>query len=270
MCSGISVFGWIRFPDTSGDQLPGGGFRPTAIGGRGCGRRVEDAGDGGRGAAQGGGLMKAVFRKAAHSHEKCGLHVADGFGEVAQAGIFNRLHFGGGEFVRCEIGTRFAHPDQRAVVEDEVVGEEIAGIREAFGEQSPEAATTDFRARAGESFNRSFWVFSCGFSDGGFDFHPVAHGGDLTKRNTGLGHAEGARIHAEEQHAFGGGAEAVEVRLVRLPGVVERVIGVGNRWGEGESGEFAGEASGRFDPCGVWVHGVDFHARSNKMRARGK
>ena len=80
-------------------------------------------------------------------------------------------------------------------------------------------------------------VFGIGFADGAGDAHPVADGGDFSEGHAGLGHAVGAGIHAQQEDAFVALAEAPEVVAVALPGVVERVVGVGDGIGEGEGAE---------------------------------
>ena len=75
---------------------------------------------------------------------------------------------------------------------------------------------------------------------------------DFAEGDSGLGHAVGAGVHAHEEDSLGAGAVFFEVIGVRLPGVFEGVVGVGDWFGEGEAVEVFSKGVG----CGdEWVHG---------------
>src|SRR5262245_45932971 len=70
-----------------------------------------------------------------------------------------------------------------------------------------------------------FWCI-----DHGTDAKPVAHGGDLTKGDAGLRHAERSGIHTEKHDALRGGSNPKQIFLVRFSGVTQRIVNVGDRW----------------------------------------
>src|SRR2546423_13286883 len=70
--------------------------------------------------------------------------------------------------------------------------------------------------------------------DRGLDLEPVADSGDLAEGDAGLGHAERAGIHPEEEDAFRIVAVTPEIKLVGAPGVMERVVNVGDGRRESE------------------------------------
>ena len=57
---------------------------------------------------------------------------------------------------------------------------------------------------------------------------PIAHGGHFAKGHAGLRHAEGPGVHADEHHALAALGVALQVLLVHVPGVVQRVVHVGD------------------------------------------
>ena len=63
---------------------------------------------------------------------------------------------------------------------------------------------------------------------------PTSHRFDLAKRHTGLHHAKGPRVHADEQRFLVAAAKPFEVAAMNVPGVLERVVDAGNRRRETE------------------------------------
>ena len=109
----------------------------------------------------------------------------------------------------------------------EVLGEETVRRPESLPEESPEAATADFGAVAGETGHRLAGMLALRPADWQIDAQPVPHRGDLAERHAGLGHAEGARIHAKEEDlARAGRRVPAEVGLVRRPGVIQGPVDV--------------------------------------------
>src|SRR2546423_3259483 len=80
--------------------------------------------------------------------------------------------------------------------------------------------------------------------DRGLDLEPVADSGGLAEGDAGLGHAERAGIHPEEEDAFRSVAVTPEIKLVGAPGVMERVINVGNGRRESETVDGVAEMAG--------------------------
>src|SRR5690606_7727090 len=62
-----------------------------------------------------------------------------------------------------------------------------------------------------------------------------------------LHHAEGARVHADEDDPAPALAEAAQVELVRREGVLQRVVDAGDGRGEAHRGEPRREAAGGLD-----------------------
>ena len=143
--------------------------------------------------------------------------------------------FGSGEFIGREVATALAHPDERAVVEHEVIGEKGLGFAKAGGEEPPETFSADLAAGAGEAGDGAFGVLGEGDINGRVDTQPVAHGGDLAEGHAALGHTERAGVHSKEYDTLGAGSVAGEIGGVRFPSVAERIVGVGDRQGEAEA-----------------------------------
>src|SRR5690606_8977425 len=169
--------------------------------------------------------------------------------QVVAAGGVHGGAFVGGELVGGEVRAGGGHPHERAIVEHEVVAEEVFGGAEFLRKQAPEAAAADLGARAGEAGDGALGVFGEGDVHGLVDADPIAHGGDFAEGHAGLRHAEGAGDHAEEDGAFGRAAEAFQIGAVRSPGVAQGVVGAVHRRGEGEPvngvAEFGGEGDER-------------------------
>lgn len=172
--------------------------------------------------------------------------------EVRLAGFFDGDEGGGGQLVGGEVGSGIFHPDEGAVVGDEVVGEELFGSSELFSEQSPEATTGDFRAFAVEAGNGALGVFVFGGADFAGDFEPVADVVYFAEGDAGLGHAVGAGVHAHEEDALGFGAVLFEIVDVRFPCVFEGIVGMSDGGGEGEAAQVLAKGVGG---VGEGVHG---------------
>src|SRR5690606_30665151 len=106
------------------------------------------------------------------------------------------------QFVRSEVATAFIHEYQRTVVDDEVGGKEVFRRTELITEESPEPASAHFAARAVKASHRTFGMLPRWLAHRSTDPQPVAHGSHLSEWHAGLGHAEGSRIHAHENHAL--------------------------------------------------------------------
>lgn len=62
-------------------------------------------------------------------------------------------------------------------------------------------------------------------SDGQLDAHPIADGGNFTEWHPRLGHAEGPRIHPQEENLTRSGCRVPsQVGLVARPGIVQRAV----------------------------------------------
>jgi len=71
--------------------------------------------------------------------------------------------------------------------------------------------------------------------------------GDFAEGDSGLGHAVGAGVHAEEEGLLLAVTEAGEVVAVPVPGVFEWVVSAGDRIGEFELTKIFVQICGGFD-----------------------
>jgi hypothetical protein len=86
-------------------------------------------------------------------------------------------------------------------------------------------------------------VLARGFRDPAGDAEPVAHEAHLAERYAGLRHPERAGIHADEHGLDARADVALEVALVRLARVDERVVDVRHRRAERERVDGRGDAA---------------------------
>ena len=139
------------------------------------------------------------------------------------------------QFFRDDVPTLLGvlEEQQRAIIMDQVLGEESLGLAETFLEQTPEAATADLGSVAGEAGDLLARMLFFGTPDRHLQPHPVADGGDLAERHAGLGHAERSGIHPQEEHLLRpGGGISTQIGLVRSPRVVQRLVDVVRGRGE--------------------------------------
>lgn len=83
-----------------------------------------------------------------------------------------------------------------------MIAKEILGGPEAGSEESPESFTADLAALTRETENGSLRLFVDGPANFSLETEPIAHGADLTERNSGLSHAERSGIHAKKEDAL--------------------------------------------------------------------
>lgn len=245
---------WLGLPDALFDELLGGLAGPVAIGEWAGGAGVEDAADFEASAEGVFGTLSAGLRKGTNAYDPFGIEGGDDFAEVGVAELFHGLGFAGGELVRGAVATAFLHENEGAVIGHKMLLEEVFSRAKTLGEEAPEAAAADFGVFAGKAGDAAFGVLVLGMSDFRFDLHPVAYRGDFAKGHAGLGHAEGARVHADEDDTFFAFAVTAEVELVRNAGVFERIVNVGRGRGEGEGGEAAAEITRGLDESGGGGH----------------
>ena len=107
----------------------------------------------------------------------------------------------------------------------EMIGEEGLRLAEALLEQAPETTAADLGTVAGKAGDLLPRMLLVGSTDGHLEPHPVADGGDFAEGHAGLRHAEGAGIHAQEEHLLrAGGGITTQVGLMGSPGIVQRLI----------------------------------------------
>mmetsp|Transcript_25877 Transcript_25877/g.64639 ORF Transcript_25877/g.64639 Transcript_25877/m.64639 type:complete len:206 (-) Transcript_25877:466-1083(-) len=137
------------------------------------------------------------------------------------------------EGVRRDVAPAGGHENQGAVVVDEEVREEaerVGGRAVVVTRPAPETRAADLAAGACEAGDFAVGVLPRGRAHGAVrvgDQHPVADHGDVAERHAGLRHAEGAGVHADEENGLVG-REFAHVGVVDAPGVVQRVVSVGD------------------------------------------
>src|SRR5207248_4695583 len=131
-----------------------------------------------------------------------------------------------GEFVRRSISPARLTKRQWAIIHHHVFLEKFRSRAKAFREQSPQALAANFTARAIESHHRPLRMFVPCMINSCVNTQPIAHGGDLTERDTGLRHTKRTGIHSEEYHAPMAISVAPHVDLMRAPGVDDRIVNV--------------------------------------------
>ena len=138
------------------------------------------------------------------------------------------------QFVRRPIPTAGFNKSQWTIVRDQMFAKKVFGRAESFREQFPQTLTTDLIPLARETGHAPLWMLVRRTANFCFDAEPVAYGRDLAERDAGLHHAERAGIHAEKQDAFTTVRVTLQIRLMRSPGVFERVVNVRDRRSEAE------------------------------------
>ena len=144
------------------------------------------------------------------------------------------------QFLRDDVATLLGvlEEQERTIVVDEMFGEEGFSRPEAFLAETPQTSAADLRTVTGKTGHLLARVLFLWPTDRHLQPHPVPHGGDLPERNTSLGHPEGSRIHAQEEHLLRPrGRVASQIGLVRGPGVVQRLVDEVRRRRKGASGQ---------------------------------
>ena len=115
--------------------------------------------------------------------------------------------------------------EQRAVVVDQMIGEEGLGLAETFLKEPPETSAADLGPMAGETGHLLARVLFLRPSDRHLQPHPIPDRSDFPERHAGLGHPERSRVHAQEEHLLRPRSRvATQIGLMRSPGVVQRLV----------------------------------------------
>src|SRR4051812_16414574 len=107
------------------------------------------------------------------------------------------------------------------------VEECVRGI-EPLSKQSPQSFATYFASLTCESGNKPFWMLFGWRPNRCFDFKPIANCRDLAERYPGLDHTERAGIHSQKDDALPVVTVLSQVSFMRFPGIIERVVDVGD------------------------------------------
>ena len=172
---------------------------------------------------------RTFLREVADADEPFGLENADDFAEMFVACGKQSFALARQQFVRSAVASAFFHERERTIIQNDVLPEKILRITETFGEQSPQTFAADFAPVTIEAEHRAFRIFFSRLVDLRTNPEPIAHGRDLSERNSGLRHAERAWIHSEKDHALRAIAVAAEIKFVRAPRVSERVVNMRDR-----------------------------------------
>merc|ERR1712034_53556 len=188
------------------------------------GARVEDLPD--PNGPSGQAILGAPRREGADADHPLGFEDP---GEVEQEAIAGRkegLAFARRQLVGGAVAAAFFHEDQGAVIGDEVLLEKTLRSPKMRGHRAPEPRPAHFAPRAGKALDRALGIDSGGLGHRCLDAQPVPNPAHLAEGDAGLRHAEGAGIHAEEDHAPPPGRVAPEVGVVGTLGVLDGVVDV--------------------------------------------
>lgn len=170
---------------------------PAPVGGGAGGAGVQDAANRQatvtqRGSGPVGGELADADDplRLAPSHQAAEGFVAGG----KQVGLL-----GGWQFVGGAVAARIFHEHQRAVVVDEELLAKGCGRFEPVASPAPEPSAANLAAAAGKALDWSLGVEDRWLIDRFLNAEEITDEPDLAEGDTGLGHAPGARVHAEQQ-----------------------------------------------------------------------
>src|SRR4029077_12463662 len=106
------------------------------------------------------------------------------------------------QLVRRAVASTLFDEDQRTIIQDDMFFEKALGISEARREQAPEPASADFGAVTFETGDGPPWMLAKRTAHQASNSEPVANGGHFAEGHARLGHAERARVHAQEDDSF--------------------------------------------------------------------
>lgn len=98
---------------------------------------MKNPSDGGRVPKSFRGGFELSFGVGSHPDEILGLELLDESLDVGLAGLFDGCEGRCGDLVGSQVCAGVLHPDQRAVVGDEVLLEKVFGAAESLGEEAP-------------------------------------------------------------------------------------------------------------------------------------
>jgi hypothetical protein len=171
-------------------------------------------------------LGGATRGEISHTDDPIRLEHPNDFAQVIVAHSEQGLAFLRRQLVRRAVAAALFQEGERAVIHNEMVAKEPLGRTETLREQSPEPSPADFRSVAIKAGDRPARMLVERATDRALDSQPSTHGGDLAERHADLRHAKGTGVHAEEEDALAAVSILTEIRFMRFPRVVERVIDV--------------------------------------------
>lgn len=190
----------------------------------------------------------AAFGESSHSDHVRRFEMIEHVAQMSVARLEQRPAPLDGEFVRSMVAARSFKEQQWAVIDDEVILEKSIGRFETILKKRPKSTPADFATGGIQALDRVFGMFIGGPADRQvFKPEPVPNGLDLAEGHAGLSHAPRPGIHAEEDDAFGSGAEPLEIGAMNVPRVIQWVIHMGDRLIEMQWIGLASEATGRVD-----------------------
>jgi len=107
-------------------------------------------------------------------------------------------------------------------------------------EQPPKSPTAYLTARTLEPIDRSLAVLFVRLADRFVDSDPFSHGCDFAKRHAGLCHPPGPWVHPQKQN-LDIATNTLQIGLVRLPSIVQGIVGVRDGIGKRQQVDRIGE-----------------------------
>jgi len=215
----------------------------------------------------GGGFLQLFFGVGANPNEILGTKKFNHLPEVEEACLPDRGHGVRWNLVGGKIGPGILHPDERAIIGDKMMCEEVLRRWKPLSKKAPETAATDFGALAVESGNWPFRVFGLGLVHRSGDPHPVPYRGDLSEGNPCLGHSKGARVHAQKKDSDRAVPKTGEVVTVALPRILQGIVGICDRFLKGQGPEGASQLVRSIDETG---HGGDLGEAEGYVERRSR
>lgn len=194
-----------------------------------------------------GSILELALCIGSHADEEFWLQNLDDFLDVLLTRLLHGQEGSRREFIGGKIGSGIFHPDQRAVVGDEMLIEKFLRFLKFLREESPESLSGNLGTRTVESGNGAFGMLQRRFADCTRDFQPVPDVLNFSEGNPCLGHAVGPGVHSHEEDALGPGAVFFQILDMGRPGILERVVGVGDWFGKGESAQVLAQGVGGED-----------------------
>jgi len=199
-------------------------------------------------------LAGSVFGESADADDPFRFEDVDDASQVIVTRLVESVSLGRGKFVRRSVAAGFLHEDERAVIGDEMATEEGFGFMPMIRDCAPEARAADLASRTCKAIDRSFRVFVRRSIDAFLDPDPVPYGIDFTKGHAGLGHAVGARVHAQKDDPLRTVGEAAQIAPESTPRMTQGIVDVGDRGTESNRIQAAREDVGGSNQAVCMTH----------------
>ena len=215
-----------------------------------------------------------VLCEDADTNYKLRLEDFDGTPQSRVADLEEGLPFIVRQLVRRQVSAARLEELEGAVIAHEERVEECIWSREHRLSPAPEPTTGDLAALAGQPEHGSFGVLMDRPPNLCLDSEPVANNGNLAKRNSGLGHAPGPRVHSKQKNLLEPTTVSAEILRMRLTGIVQGVVDIAHRRSEAELRNIRAQLIcnyfevGDGHPLGFYIGGVAAMELSITRRGR--